>query len=579
MKKYSKIFKLILMGIMVLLMLASCATKDAESDEIADVISDDVSMDNVVSMGDTGAMSLFPGTIFEELELYKTTWGAFKDILEERGLEYDEYEPNTTIRDEFYDYEAYYAYAFGQFDESEEEENPDNNIMGLIQAIVLLKDDEEYRDATKLIKDRIEGNVSKEYESYETTYDAIDGPEYEGTCYPIREVDVNGQEYVEFVIFGQLPHYNDDYYGEGVEHIIFLTFGAMPKEVYEKGYIPTMHMEGTITPIEIEEDNVIVNQEIEENGSDSEMNQYTNYAFFWIQTNDPAKLYDGNHVRGIVIASVHNETGEVKFVSVDNNTYMNVNDDTYNSAASSYRQGGAEQTLNMLNQNMDLNINQFVAINYITLSQIVNDIGGIWIDVNLSQKEMDNIAMRKTFYDEFLGCSPELTNGHQLLTGEQAVVYSLGGLSGDESCAARQLDVIEAIEVQMSQMDEESRNSLFAKIYMEMYTSLSEEEWMQWSESGDNNSIKDSEIFPQESLAEYMIIGSSGRKLVPITLEDNVVWLHNYLFEQDNYSVTQTVQEYSNEIESKVDSANEQQISRIYKNTAHLSGVFAFIQL
>ena len=45
-------------------------------------------------------------------------------------------------------------------------------------------------------------------------------------------------------------------------------------------------------------------------------------------------------------------------------------------------------------------------------------------------------------------------------------------------------------------------------------------------------------------------MGAKGACVIPTSLEDNVVWLHQFLFEDMEYTVTQSVREYSQKIES-----------------------------
>ena len=43
-------------------------------------------------------------------------------------------------------------------------------------------------------------------------------------------------------------------------------------------------------------------------------------------------------------------------------------------------------------------------------------------------------------------------------------------------------------------------------------------------------------------------IGAKGSCIVPLDLEANVVWLHNFLFDDADYKVTETVLENSKKI-------------------------------
>lgn len=50
-----------------------------------------------------------------------------------------------------------------------------------------------------------------------------------------------------------------------------------------------------------------------------------------------------------------------------------------------------------------------------------------------------------------------------------------------------------------------------------------------------------------------MNIGAKGDCIVPGVLEENVVWLHKFLFDEDDYEVTKTVKEISQKIKANTD--------------------------
>ena len=56
--------------------------------------------------------------------------------------------------------------------------------------------------------------------------------------------------------------------------------------------------------------------------------------------------------------------------------------------------------------------------------------------------------------------------------------------------------------------------------------------------------------FPEESRRATGTIGSKGSCVVPVSLADNVQWLHEFLFEDEQYSPSDAVIEYSNKVEA-----------------------------
>lgn len=60
----------------------------------------------------------------------------------------------------------------------------------------------------------------------------------------------------------------------------------------------------------------------------------------------------GENSDTIIIASVNNDTKDVKLVSVYRDTLLNLGNDTYSKANAAYAYGEAEQAITMLNTNL-----------------------------------------------------------------------------------------------------------------------------------------------------------------------------------------------------------------------------------
>ena len=135
---------------------------------------------------------------------------------------------------------------------------------------------------------------------------------------------------------------------------------------------------------ELSED-VKMNEDITEEAKEI-MKGYTNIALFGIDTrtmgDGKSDLGPGNRSDTIIIASINNETGEVKMVSVYRDTYLNLANDRYNKCNGAYSAGGPEQAVQMLMMNLDLDIQYYVSVDFLSLIQVVDLLGGIEVDVD-----------------------------------------------------------------------------------------------------------------------------------------------------------------------------------------------------
>ena len=120
-----------------------------------------------------------------------------------------------------------------------------------------------------------------------------------------------------------------------------------------------------------------MNDGVEENET---MQGYRNIALFGVDARDD-DLKKGNRSDTIMIASINQDTDEVKLVSVYRDTYLNLSNDTYNKCNAAYAAGGPEQAILMLNTNLDLNITEYISINFNGLIELVDALGGVEIDV------------------------------------------------------------------------------------------------------------------------------------------------------------------------------------------------------
>ena len=98
-------------------------------------------------------------------------------------------------------------------------------------------------------------------------------------------------------------------------------------------------------------------EELKINELDSETKEllsgYTNIALFGLDNRSNGD-FDTGRSDCIMIASINNDTKEVRLVSIYRDTFLNMSDDTYSKANAAYAAGGPKQAVAMLNMNLEL---------------------------------------------------------------------------------------------------------------------------------------------------------------------------------------------------------------------------------
>ena len=130
----------------------------------------------------------------------------------------------------------------------------------------------------------------------------------------------------------------------------------------------------------------LADQDIVTNDQAPQMTGYTTYALFGLDHRSKNEKLNTENSDTIIIASINNDTKAVKLVSVYRDTLLNVKDDTYSKANSAYAFGGPTNAVSMLNTNLDLNITDYVAIDFNALVTVVDCLGGL--DIPLSYAEI-----------------------------------------------------------------------------------------------------------------------------------------------------------------------------------------------
>ena len=298
----------------------------------------------------------------------------------------------------------------------------------------------------------------------------------------------------------------------------------------------------------IKEKDIIINETVQE-AQETTMKGYRNIALFGVDSTTGA-LTKNTRSDTIMIASINQDTGECKLVSVYRDTYLNLSNDSYNKCNAAYAKGGPEQAINMLNMNLDMNITDFVTVGFAGLTDSIDALGGVMIDVDDSEISHLNNYQLCIAEDLKRSYTPVQNTGYQLLDGLQATGYCrIRYTAGDDfKRAERQREVLLAVSDQAKKANLTTLTETATSVFDEVYTSLDLSEIVDMLGNVGNYYISEHSGFPQEDMRTTGTIGSKGSCVIPLSLEENVKWLHKFLFDADDYEPSSTVKECSEKI-------------------------------
>ena len=291
-------------------------------------------------------------------------------------------------------------------------------------------------------------------------------------------------------------------------------------------------------------------QDIVTNDQAPQMTGYTTYALFGLDHRSRNEKLNTENSDTIIIASINNDTKAVKLVSVYRDTLLNVKDDTYSKANAAYALGGPAQAVNMLNTNLDLNITDYVSIDFDALVTVVDCLGGL--DIPLSYAEivhMNNYCV-ETAEETGKSYTPvELPEPKP--EDQEAIVgtYHLNGVQATSYCrirytasldmgrTERQRRVIQMIVDKAKKAGLSTIFDIMDQVFPMVKTSVSKTEILKLIPAMIGYCIDETTGFPQD----YKFAAVKGSVIVPTTLDSNVLKLHQFLYGNTNYTPTQDV--------------------------------------
>lgn len=276
--------------------------------------------------------------------------------------------------------------------------------------------------------------------------------------------------------------------------------------------------------------------------------------------------YDGENSDTMMICCINHNTRTIKLISLYRDTFLNVGEDYYGSpdyytkANEAYNLGGAAQFLSMLNLNLDLNITEYVSVEFKALATAIEMLGGI--DVDLSYLEILHLNNYNIETSEACGMEyipvelpptdeTDPTTFTYHLNGSQAVSYArIRYTDGfDFRRTSRQRVVLTKLKEKAKSADMISLNNMLNAVLPLVTTNMDSAKILSMAVPILSYSMtpEDQSGFPFVHLEDDASITGIDCVL-PITLEYNVTRLHEFLLPGVEYYPSSTVLGYSDYI-------------------------------
>ena len=305
---------------------------------------------------------------------------------------------------------------------------------------------------------------------------------------------------------------------------------------------------------DIKAEDIVINEEVKMNKEVDLGDGYTNVALFGVDSRD-GNLGEGNRTDCIIVASLNNETKEIKMVSVYRDTLLDLSEGTYQKCNAAYSYGGPVLAINMLNMNLDLDIQDYVTVDFGAIADAIDLLGGVDIEVTEEELPYINQYIPETANSAGKSANYLSSAGLQTLDGTQATTYARirSTAGGDFTRTERQRLVIEKMFEKAKSADLGTLNAIIDKVFPQVSTSFTLQEILTYATAYSEYKLVGNMGFPQDNYMD--LLSGLGSVVVPDDLVSNVTKLHEFLFGTTGYTPSSTVQTVNSNIAYTVSSA------------------------
>ena len=259
-----------------------------------------------------------------------------------------------------------------------------------------------------------------------------------------------------------------------------------------------------------------------------------------------------------MIACLNRETGEVRLVSVYRDLYVQIDKEgKYHKFNEAYFRGGPEQALWTMKHNLDIVPDDYATFNWKAVIDAINILGGVDIEISNAEFKYINSYITETVKGTGIGSQHLDHAGMNHLDGVQAGAYArLRLMDTDFQRTERQRRVVSLLVEKAKKADPATLMELVTSVMPLTKTSVTIDDLLPMAVKAKKYYLGSTGGFPFEKTTGKI----DGRdSVIPVTLETNVIQLHKFLFDDDNYKAPESVREVSSRLVKKTGKKADEQ--------------------
>jgi LCP family protein required for cell wall assembly len=126
----------------------------------------------------------------------------------------------------------------------------------------------------------------------------------------------------------------------------------------------------------------------------------------------------------IMIISIHPQTTRITMSSILRDTYVNIEGKGMDKINSAFALGGPQLAVKTINENFEMDIKDYINVDFFSAAKIVDALGGVYINLNPDELIYLNNYLKEISITDGVRSIPLAKPGPQILNGKQTVAYT-----------------------------------------------------------------------------------------------------------------------------------------------------------
>ena len=223
----------------------------------------------------------------------------------------------------------------------------------------------------------------------------------------------------------------------------------------------------------LDEENLGINQEMY-NGLPISKEEYDSIYNVLLIASDSENGYDTEqHADVIMLLSVNQTNKSIKMISIPRDTYVDIEGYKKYKLNKSYSVGGEQLLVKTLNSTFDLNIKEYVTVDFAGFIHIINRIGGIEMYITEAEKNFINQFSARCYLVSGNPYKKVQYSGKVTLSGEQAVAHARNRTTANDIArTSKHRDVMAATMNKIANMEANKILGLVDDLLKEVKTNI-----------------------------------------------------------------------------------------------------------